>query len=80
MNGKNNTQIIWKGSKEMVESLMLSIGPDDPESFVVEIIHEEELAKLIISINSENLSTIRSTVDDILSCLSAVEASFERIK
>ena len=46
----------------------------------MEIIHEEELAKLIISINSENLSTIRSTVDDILSCLSAVEASFERIK
>ena len=30
MNGKNNTQIIWKGTKEMAESLMLSIGPDDP--------------------------------------------------
>ena len=80
MKGKNNTQIIWKGSKEMAESLMLSIGPDDPELFEMEIIHEEGISKLIISINSENLSSIRSTVDDILSCLSAVEASFEIIE
>jgi|TARA_B100000287_G_C20631850_1_gene780116 hypothetical protein len=79
MNG-NNTQIIWSGTKEMAESLMLSIGPDDPESFEMEIIQEEDVSKLIISIKSENLSTVRYTVDDILSCLSAVEASFEKIK
>tara|TARA_B100000003_G_scaffold62723_1_gene56108 strand:- start:1058 stop:1297 length:240 start_codon:yes stop_codon:yes gene_type:complete len=79
MNG-NNTQIIWSGTKEMAESLMLSIGPDDPESFEMEIIQEEDVSKLIISIKSENLSTLRYTVDDILSCLSAVEASFEKIK
>lgn len=79
MNG-NNTQIIWSGTKEMAECLMLSIGPDDPESFEMEIIQEEDVSKLIISIKSENLSTVRYTVDDILSCLSAVEASFEKIK
>lgn len=79
MNG-NNTQIIWSGTKEMAESLMLSIGPDDPESFEMEIIQEEDVSKLIISIKSENLSTVRYTVDDILSCLSAVEASFEKVK
>ena len=79
MNG-NNTQIIWSGTKEMAESLMLSIGPDDPESFEMEIVQEEDVSKLIISIKSENLSTVRYTVDDILSCLSAVEASFEKVK
>ena len=79
MNG-NNTQIIWSGTKEMAESLMLSIGPDDPESFEMEIIQEEDVSKLIISIKSENLSTVLYTVDDILSCLSAVEASFEKVK
>lgn len=80
MNGENQTQIIWEGSKEMAISLMASIGPDDPESFEMEIIENGENTKLVISVNSDSLSTARSTVDDILSCLSVVEASFEKIE
>ena len=69
--------IVWTGSREVAENLLESIMPDDPESFESEIVESGDGVSLTILISSSELSELRSTVDDILACLSAVEGSLE---
>ena len=61
----------------MAENLLESIMPDDPETFESEIVGSGDGVSLTILVTSSELSELRATVDDILACLSAVEASLE---
>ena len=70
-------RVVWTGSREVAESLLESIMPDDPESFESEIVESDNGVSLTILISSSELSELRATVDDILACLSAVEGSLE---
>ena len=41
-------EIEWTGTKRHAELLISSISPDDPESFLAEVIESKDGAKLII--------------------------------
>lgn len=68
-------RVVWTGPREVAESLLRSIQPDDSGSFQSEIFELENGVRLIITVSSSKLSQLRATVDDILACLSAVEGS-----
>ena len=71
--------IIWRGPKKRGEALLAAISPDDPEDFTVELIEEGGLVKLSIAISSDGLGQSRSSVDDILACLSAAESGLDSL-
>jgi hypothetical protein len=73
-------EIEWTGTKRHAELLISSIYPDDPESFLAEVIERKDGAKLIIKVSSCNLNSIRSTIDDLLVCLSAAVLSLSVIE
>ena len=79
MMGKATISIIWKGSKDRAEALLAAISPDDPEDFKAELIEGEEYAQLRISLEGSGLGQSRSSVDDILACLSAAESGMDSI-
>tara|TARA_Y100000748_G_C15472652_1_gene479450 strand:- start:1073 stop:1318 length:246 start_codon:yes stop_codon:yes gene_type:complete len=68
-------EFVWIGARERAEILLASIEPDDQEFFQGEIADTDEGAELRIRVESRTLSEARSTMDDILACLSAVESS-----
>ena len=78
--GSTEVEIIWNGPKSRAELLLSAIVPDDPESFSYEIIDLDENSRLIIRVVSENLNTIRSTIDDILTCLAAANTSLDIVE
>tara|TARA_B100001094_G_C17670427_1_gene548480 strand:+ start:156 stop:488 length:333 start_codon:yes stop_codon:yes gene_type:complete len=73
-------RLVWTGSKDVAETLLESILPDDPESFESEIVEMAGGVSLTILVSSPSLSELRATVDDILACLSAVEGSLEALE
>ncbi|MBK70331.1 MAG: hypothetical protein CMB53_02900 [Euryarchaeota archaeon] len=68
-------EFVWTGSRDRAELLLASIEPDDKEFFEGEVLEIQDGAELRIRVSSDTLSKARSTMDDILACLSAVEAS-----
>ena len=68
-------EFVWIGARERAEILLASIEPDDQEFVQGEIADTDEGAELRIRVESGTLSEARSTMDDILACLSAVESS-----
>jgi hypothetical protein len=71
------TEIIWTGSRARAEALMAAVSPDDPETFVAEIVEVGERVELRIRVVGEELKTVRSTIDDLLACLAAAESSLD---
>jgi hypothetical protein len=71
------TEIIWTGSRARAEALMAAVSPDDPETFVAEIVEVGEGVELRIRVVGEELKTVRSTIDDLLACLAAAESSLD---
>ena len=75
--GRVETEIVWCGSPEKARALLAAVSPDDPDSFKAEIIEVDEGAELRIIVVGEQLTTVRSTVDDLLACLAAAESSLD---
>tara|TARA_B100001250_G_scaffold242758_1_gene208637 strand:+ start:897 stop:1142 length:246 start_codon:yes stop_codon:yes gene_type:complete len=73
--GEVIAEFVWTGAHERAEILLASIEPDDQEFFEGEIVDIGGGAELRIRVEARGLSEARSTMDDILACLSAVEAS-----
>ena len=73
--GEVVAEFVWTGTHERAEILLASIEPDDQEFFEGEIVNTDGGAELRIRVEARGLSEARSTMDDILACLSAVEAS-----
>ncbi len=73
-------EIVWKGTKTHAELLLSSVLPDDPEAFFAEVCENEEGAELRIKVISDNLKSMRVTIDDLLVCLAAADLSFNAIK
>jgi len=78
--GSTEVEIIWNGPRSRAELLLSAIAPDDPESFSYEIIDLDGSSRLIIRVISNNLNTIRSTIDDILVCLAAANTSLDVVE
>ena len=54
---------------------------DDPESFILEsIILDDEHAELKVTVISKSPGSLRSTVDDILTCLMAANSTLSTIE
>ena len=73
------TSITWEGSKSDGEALLASISPDDPEDFDIKLHHEENFSYIRINVKSRGLSQSRTTVDDLLACLSAAESGLDSL-
>ena len=71
----NNVVVTWSGSKEDAQALVQAISPDDSESFVIGLDIVGDSATLTIKVSEESVRTLRTTIDDILACLSAAESA-----
>ena len=71
----NKVVVTWSGSKEDAQALLQAISPDDSESFTIDLDITGDLAILTIKVSEESVRTLRTTIDDILACLSAAESS-----
>tara|TARA_B100001250_G_C19801922_1_gene791514 strand:+ start:1992 stop:2237 length:246 start_codon:yes stop_codon:yes gene_type:complete len=75
------TEIVWTGDKDRAESLLSSIKPDDEGFFDAEILDGDNGEVILrIEINGDTLRSVRSTVDDLLACLSAAESSLNALE
>ncbi len=77
--GKVTTSILWTGSKERGVALMAAISPDDPDVFTVELLDFNDYVELRIEVTTDGLGRSRSSVDDILACLSAAESGLDSL-
>ncbi len=74
-----STSLIWRGSKSRAEALLVGIAADDPETFTAEIIEIDSDYELRIHVSGDTLKNVRSTVDDLLACLGAIESTLNAI-
>lgn len=71
----------WVGPTKLGQSLLASITADDPGSFETELLTlQNDTVELIIRVSADSIGTLRSTMDDLLACLSAVEGSLDVIQ
>ena len=65
-------------SIERLLTLKASISVDDPDAFSIKMDHEA--VEMRITVQSDSMRTLRNTMDDILACIAAVEATLEQIE
>lgn len=71
----------WIGPRERGQALLIAVTADDPEFFDVRLNDlENNNVELVIQVDAENIASLRSTMDDLLACLSAVESSLDVIQ
>ena len=71
----------WIGERERAQALISAIEADDPEMFTAEIIDlDDGQVELIVTVTTESIPTLQSTMDDLLACLAAAEASLDAIQ
>lgn len=75
-----STTLEMNGSRSHVEALLAGISADDPDAFDAEIIQNKDDFQLKIVVSGKNLATVRSTVDDLLACLGAIESTLNSLK
>ena len=76
---KVTASILWTGSKERGEALLAAISPDDSDDFTVELLDFSDHVELRIGVTADGLGQSRSSVDDILACLSAAESGLDSL-
>ena len=77
--GKVTASILWTGSKERGGALLAAISPDDPDDFTVELLDFSDYVELRVGVTTDGLGQSRSSVDDILACLSAAESGLDSL-
>ena len=75
-----STTLEMNGSRSHIEALLAGISADDPDTFDAEIIQSKDDFQLKIVVSGENLATVRSTVDDLLACLGAIESTLNSLQ
>tara|TARA_B100000900_G_scaffold411150_1_gene430276 strand:- start:23900 stop:24136 length:237 start_codon:yes stop_codon:yes gene_type:complete len=70
-----STTLTLNGSRDYIEALLAGISADDPNTFEANIVDKEDFHQLKIVVSGENLATVRSTIDDLLACLGAIEST-----
>lgn len=75
-----STTLEMNGSRSHIEALLAGISADDPDTFDAKIIKNKEDFQLKIVVSGENLATVRSTVDDLLACLGAIESTLKSLQ
>ena len=75
-----STTLEMTGSRSHIEALLAGISADDPDTFDAKIIKNKEDFQVKIVVSGENLATVRSTVDDLLACLGAIESTLNSLQ
>ncbi|MEC8927535.1 MAG: KEOPS complex subunit Pcc1 [Candidatus Thermoplasmatota archaeon] len=71
----------WIGCGNRARALLSAIEADDPEMFTAEIIDlDDGQVELIVTVTTESIPTLQSTMDDLLACLAAAESSLDVIQ
>ena len=71
----------WIGDAEKAQALLSAIDADDPGMFTAEIVNlDDGQVELIVGVTADNIATLQSTMDDLLACLAAAEASLDAIQ
>ncbi len=71
----------WIGDRERAHALLSAIEADDPGMFTADIANlVDNRAVLTISVTADSITSLQSTMDDLLACLSAVEVSLDAIQ
>ena len=65
-------------SIERLSTLEAAISVDDPGTFSIKM--DDEAVEMHIVVQSDSMRTLRNTMDDILACIAAVEATLEQIE
>jgi len=74
-------QARWIGGVGKAQALLSAIEADDPGMFTAEIIElDDGQVELIVGVTADNIATLQSTMDDLLACLAAAEASLDAIQ
>jgi len=71
----------WIGDAEKAQALLSAIEADDPGLFTANVTNlENGLAELVVGVSANSIATLQSTMDDLLACLAAAEASLDAIQ
>ena len=71
----------WIGDRERAHALLSAIEADDPGMFTADIANlVDNRAVLTISVTADSITSLQSTMDDLLACLSAAEVSLDAIQ
>ena len=71
----------WIGKEDRAQALLSAINADDPEMFTAEIVDlGDGRVELIVTVTADSIPTLQSTMDDLLACLAAAEASLDAIQ
>ena len=71
----------WIGEEDRAQALLSAINADDPEMFTAEIVDlGDGRVELIVTVTADSIPTLQSTMDDLLACLAAAEASLDAIQ
>ena len=71
----------WIGGAERARALLSAIEADDPDMFTAEIIElNDGRVELIVAVTADNIPSLQTTMDDLLACLAAAEASLDAIQ
>ena len=70
----------WVGERNRAQALLSAIEADDPGMFTAEIIDlDDGQVELVVIVTADSIPTLQSTMDDLLACLAAAEASLDVI-
>ena len=71
----------WIGDGNRARALLSAIEADDPGMFTAEIVEMDDgQVELIVMVSADGIPTLQSTMDDLLACLAAAEASLDVIQ
>ena len=71
----------WIGDGNRAQALLSAIEADDPGMFTAEIVEMDDGdVELVVTVNADSIATLQSTMDDLLACLAAAEASLDVIQ
>ena len=69
--------------EEEAKAVLEAVSPDNidaPEGITINMYAEKNVVVAVIEYSMENLLTLQSTVDDLLSCISVAEKSISALK
>jgi len=71
------------GEEREAEAILKSISPDNidlPKGLMIRAFTEKSNLIALLTYDGDNLLTLRSTIDDLLSCISVAEKTLSSLK
>ena len=82
MRVETRISLVYGGERE-AEAILKSISPDNidlPKGLVIRTFTEKRNLIALITYDGDNLLTLRSTIDDLLSCISVAEKTLYSLR